>query len=39
MFRNNTVSSTTGSAIHITEFGQLQVADNSSIEFTNNTGE
>ena len=39
MFRNNSVRTTTGAAVHISEFGQLQVADSTSIEFTDNVGE
>jgi len=39
VFRNNSVRTTSGAAVHISEFGQLQIADNTSIEFTDNIGE
>lgn len=39
VFRNNDAMSTTGASVYISEFGQLQVTEGTSIEFIENKGE
>lgn len=39
MFRNNDASSTIGGSVHISEFGQLQVTEGTTIDFSGNKGE
>lgn len=39
MFRNNDARSTSGGSIRISEFGQLQVTDGTTIDFDKNKGE
>lgn len=39
VFRSNDATTTTGATVHISEFGQLQVTEGTSIDFNNNKGE